>query len=138
MCGCVCTPTHSPYSISLIEGRDHGRRVLRHKSHQQLEHIVDVLILQRKRKVNKGGRGNPEGRMNRGLIGRRERRVLVDMEGGGLRRSVWHNTTRIDIIVTEEYILFSPLLHHFSCCHCAGADSHSHSFKWTITPAHDL
>lgn len=55
---------------------------------------------------------------------------------GGLWRRRWFFRARIDIIVTEEYILFSPLLRHFSCCHRAEADSHSHSFKWTITPAH--
>lgn len=63
---------------------------------------------------------------------------VVVVVGGGMWRSRWYFRTRIDIIVTEEYILFSPLLRHFSCCHGAEADSHSHLFKWTITPAHKL
>lgn len=66
-----------------------------------------------------------------------------DVEGGvrrgwGLQRSRWYSGTRIDVIVTEEYILFSPLLCHSSCCHGANADSHARSFKWTMTPAHKL
>ena len=67
----------------------------------------------------------------------KEREAGVDVEGG-LWRSRWYFRARIDIIVTEEYILFSPLLRHFSCCHSTEADSHSHSFKWTIPPAHKL
>lgn len=38
----------SPYAISLVKSRNHGCWVFRHKSHQQLEHIVDILILQSK------------------------------------------------------------------------------------------
>lgn len=37
----------APYSVSLVKRGDHGRRVFRHQSHQQLEHVVDVLVLPR-------------------------------------------------------------------------------------------
>lgn len=133
---------HSPYSIPLVKRRDHGRWVFRHQGHQQLEHIVDILILRRKEsqveQVNKRRRGSPSGQKNRRLRGQRQSCRGGLGGGGGLRRSRWYFRARIDIIVTEEYILFSPLLRHFSCCHSTEADSHSHSFKWTITPAHKL
>lgn len=45
-------PEASPYSIPLVEGRDHGGGVLRHERDQELEHIMDVFILQ-ERKINK-------------------------------------------------------------------------------------
>lgn len=58
LCVYVCSMLgrHSPDSISLVERGDHGRRVFRHESHQQLQHVVDVLILRRKEdaQVNKG------------------------------------------------------------------------------------
>lgn len=66
---CVCARRreeaggqHSPYSIPLVERRDHGRWMFGHKSHQQLENVVDVLILPTKegkiKQVRKGGRGS--------------------------------------------------------------------------------
>ena len=70
MCICMCG-WYSPYPISLIKCRDHGCRVFRHKSNQQLEHIVDILILKRKEsmaeQVNKGVKGSPAVQTNRGL-----------------------------------------------------------------------
>lgn len=86
--------------------------------------------------VNKGGRGSPMRQTSGGLRGQRE--SCRGGQGGGLRRSRWYFRARIDIIVTEEYIVFSPLLCHFSCCHSAEDDSHSRSFKWTKTLAYKL
>lgn len=44
---------HSPYSIPLVKCRDHGSWMLRHQSYQQLEHIMDILVLQGGKITNK-------------------------------------------------------------------------------------
>lgn len=36
-----------PYSISLVKSGDHGSWMLRHECYNQLQHIMEVLILQR-------------------------------------------------------------------------------------------
>lgn len=67
---------------------------------------------------------------------REKRTEKIVRAGKEFPRSRWYFKARIDLTVAEEYILFTPLLHHFSCCHSAEADSHSHSFKRTITTAY--
>lgn len=39
-----------PYSISLVKSRDHGGWMLRHKSDNQVQHIMQILILQREKR----------------------------------------------------------------------------------------
>lgn len=64
------------------------------------------------------------GQTDTGLRGQRQS-CKGGRGGGGLQNSRWYFRARIDIIVTEENILFSSLLLHFSCGHSTEADSHS-------------
>lgn len=45
-----------PYSISLVKSRDHGGWMLRHESDNQVQHIMQILILQREKREGKGAR----------------------------------------------------------------------------------
>lgn len=47
VCACVRRRHHPPDAVPLVERRDHGRRVFGHERHQQLQHIMNVLVLQR-------------------------------------------------------------------------------------------
>lgn len=45
----LCLPLRGlPYSISLVKSRDHGGWMLRHEGYHQLQHIMQILILQTK------------------------------------------------------------------------------------------
>lgn len=120
---CACCQ-HSPYPISLVKRRDHGRRVFGHESHQQLEHVMNILILRREdSKVSKLIYTKDENKVR----GTKTKLWGVD-KGWGLQWSRWYFGARIDIIATERYIVFLPLLCNLSWCLSAVADSHSHSF----------
>lgn len=45
---CVSRRHHPPDPVPLVERGDHGRRVLGHERHQQLQHIMNILVLWRR------------------------------------------------------------------------------------------
>lgn len=93
-----------PYSISLVKSRDHRGWMLRHEGHHQLQHIMQILVLQSiqwRKKVLEKQRAQLFFKTKRFLIKTNKSAVKAEFKQTAITEYNWGSDTRFKKISTR-------------------------------------